>query len=109
MKDLNSEPRRLGRGSGGFSRRVRQGYLQGLSDVWSWDLGAVCEPDHREGEGRTLSKSRQRNRTNWRVSVEGGEVIAVEPNRDFEHVFQGGPDPFMEALEFAAERLRNGG
>jgi hypothetical protein len=69
----------------------------------------VHKSAHRKGEGRTVSKARQRNRTNWRVSREDGEVIAVEPNRDFEHVFEGGADPFMEALEFAAKQLRNGG
>lgn len=49
-----------------------------------------------------------RERTNWRVSTQGGDVVAVEPNRDFEHVFEGGKDPFMEALEYAAKQLREG-
>ena len=48
-----------------------------------------------------------RVRTNWRVRSERGEVVAIEPNRDFEHVFDG-DDPFMAALEYAAKKLREG-
>jgi len=33
-------------------------------------------------------------------------VIAVEPSREFDNEFVGGPDPFMEALKYAAEQLR---
>lgn len=106
MKDRSFELRRLGRGAGGYARRIRSGYLQGLSDVWSEDGGAVRQSAEREGKGRTVRQAHQR--TNWRVGVSGGEVIAVEPNREFEHVFDGGGDPFMEALEYAAKQLREG-
>lgn len=43
---------------------------------------------------------------NWLVRRERGDILAVEPNGDYEHVFTGGPDPFGEALKFAAARLR---
>lgn len=42
---------------------------------------------------------------NWRVGTEHGEVVAIEPDRRHDTVFTG-PDPFMEALEYAAKRLR---
>lgn len=44
---------------------------------------------------------------NWRVRREDGEVLAIEPNREYEHVFDG-DDPYTDALEFAAEQLRRG-
>lgn len=107
MKDLNSgDPRRSGRGARDFSRRIRSGYLQGLSDVWSTDLGAVHQPRDGKGQGSPVRKTRER--TNWRVGTQGNDVVAVEPNREFEHVFEGGKDPFMEALEYAARQLREG-
>lgn len=105
MRDLNSDLRRYRGASGGYTRRVRQGYLQGLSDVWSWNMGAVHQPDNRKGSGRSVRQPNKR--VNWRVHSERGEVVAVEPNRDFEHVFDG-DDPFQAALEFAAKQLREG-
>lgn len=105
MKDLNSgDFRRSGRGAGSLSRRIRRGYLQGLSSVWSEDLGAVHQPRNGKGKAGTVRSPRQR--TNWRVKSEAGEVLAIEPNREFEHTFEGGSDPFMEALEYAAKQLR---
>lgn len=107
MKDLNDgDLRRLGRGAGGYSRRIRSGYLSRLSDVWSTDDGAVHQSANGKGKSGTVRKSRQR--TNWKVSCEHGEVVAIEPNREFEHVFEGGKDPLMEALEYAAKQLRGG-
>lgn len=106
MKDRSFELRRLGRGAGGYSRRVRSGYLSRLSDVWSQDQGAVHQSAEREGKGRTVRQAHQR--TNWRVGIHDGEVVAIEPSRDFEHVFNGGGDPFQEALEYAAKQLREG-
>lgn len=49
-----------------------------------------------------------RDKVNWRVGTQDGEVVAVEPNRDFEQVFDGGPDPFWDAVEFAAKKIREG-
>lgn len=47
--------------------------------------------------------------TNWRVHrTKDGDIVAVEPNREFESVFDGGKDPFMEALEYAAKKIREG-
>lgn len=104
MKDLNSgDFRRVG-GASRYSRRIRNGYRASLSDVWSRDGGAVREPRNRTGQGGAVRKSRER--TNWRVKTERGEVLAIEPNREFEHTFEGGKDPFMEALEYAAKQLR---
>jgi len=107
MKDLNSgDLRRSGRGAGDFSRRIRSGYLSRLSDVRGEDLGAVREPRNQKGKAGTVRGPQQR--TNWRVKMEAGEVLAIEPNREFEHTFEGGADPFMEALEYAAKQLREG-
>ena len=45
--------------------------------------------------------------TNWIVRRNPtGEVVAVEPNRDFEEVFEGGDDPYWDAIEYAATQLR---
>lgn len=51
-----------------------------------------------------MKKAKHQN-TNWKVRSEDGDVVAIEPNRDFEHVFEGS-DPFMAALEYAAKQLR---
>lgn len=64
------------------------------------------EPRNGKGKARTMRGPQQR--TNWKVRVERGEVLAIEPNREFEHTFEGGSDPFMEALEYAAKQLRGG-
>lgn len=48
-----------------------------------------------------------RTKVNWRVGTQAGEVVAIEPNRDFEHVFEG-DDPFMAAIEYAAKQIREG-
>lgn len=53
-------------------------------------------------------RSHERDRVNWRVKTEDGEVLAIEPDREHEHVFEGGADPLMAAIEFAAKRLREG-
>jgi len=39
------------------------------------------------------------------VRREAGEVLAVEPNREYEHVFEG-DDPYTAALMYAAKQLR---
>lgn len=44
--------------------------------------------------------------TNWMVRRDGGDVVAVEPDREHEHVFEGGLDDFGAALNFAAAELR---
>ena len=50
----------------------------------------------------------RRPHTSWivRRNYGSGDVVAIEPNREFEHVFEGGKDPYQEALEFAAAELR---
>lgn len=59
----------------------------------------------REGAPKKTSAWKSDGGPNWLVRREDGEVIAVEPERVFEHVFTG-DDPFSEALEFAAAQLR---
>jgi hypothetical protein len=34
--------------------------------------------------------------------------LAIEPNREYEHVFEGGSDPYWDAVEYAAKELREG-
>lgn len=55
---------------------------------------------------RVAPTRKPREKVNWRVLCHGKEVVAVEPNREFEHVFEGGPDPFWAAVEYAAKQLR---
>lgn len=44
---------------------------------------------------------------NWRIKLlDNGSVLALEPGREYENIFEGGPDPFWEAVEFAAAELR---
>lgn len=44
---------------------------------------------------------------NWRIYCRAdGKVLALEPGREYENIFEGGPDPFWEAVEFAAAELR---
>lgn len=57
-------------------------------------------------DGR-VSVRKVREKGNWRVRSERGEVVAIEPDREHEHVFEGA-DPFMDALEYAAKQLREG-
>ena len=53
---------------------------------------------------------RKHRTTNWRIRrMNSNEVVAIEPGRDYKEVFNGGTDPLMEALEYAAEQLRKGG
>lgn len=106
MRDLNRELRRSGRGPGQYSRRLRSGYLSHLQDLWSQDHGTVHQPTYRKGKEGAVRAPREK--LNWRVQSEGGEVIAVEPDLKHEHVFEGGADPFQEALEYAAKQLREG-
>lgn len=51
-----------------------------------------------------------REKVNWRIGAgeKGGEVVAIEPNREFEHAFEGGSDPLMDAIEYAAKQIREG-
>lgn len=86
MKDHSVELRRLGRG---YARRVT----------------AANRAVLRERPTVTRAE-KQRDKRNWRVETSSGEVVAVEPERTHEHVFQGGDDPFWQAVEFAAKQLR---
>ena len=43
---------------------------------------------------------------NWKVKALDHCVIAFEPDGVHEQVFSGGPDPFWDAVQFAARCLR---
>lgn len=66
------------------------------------------KPADREGKSRPVRKPREK--VNWRIGAgeKGGEVVAIEPNREFEHAFEGGSDPLMDAIEYAAKQIREG-
>jgi hypothetical protein len=50
----------------------------------------------------------KRRLLNWRVEYCGPtKALAIEPGREHEWVFEGGPTPFDAALAFAAARLRD--
>jgi hypothetical protein len=89
-------------GQRGLSRRIRNHYQSELSELWSETFGAVCKPDDRIGKTSPM----RRPLTNWIVKRDGDRVIAVEPSREYENVFDGGDDPFSAALDFAAAQLR---
>lgn len=55
--------------------------------------------------GETASMPRKVS-LNWRVVVEHGQVLAIEPGKDFEHVFEGGIDDYWTAVEFAASQIK---
>lgn len=43
---------------------------------------------------------------NWRITRIEDEVVALEPGREYEQVFDLGADPFWDAVQFAARCLR---
>lgn len=83
--------------------RLRRSDQESLSRV-SGDPGPAVRGRSRTRKASPTWKPDGAN-TNWRVGRDGADVVAVEPNRDYEHVFDGA-DPFGEALEYAAEQLR---
>ncbi len=101
MRDYSGDLRRFG--GSRYPSRVRAGNRARVSELYGED-GAVLPRRERTAAEKAAHKAR-RQRTNWRVRTEFGETLAIEPDREFEHVF-GGPDPFTEALEFAAAELR---
>ena len=101
MRDNSHPLRRVGRPAS-YAQRVRHGNQQALSEMWSTTLGAVYAPK-RGGETTSM---RRKVSLNWRVTVERGQVLAIEPDKDFEHVFEGGGDPFWAAVEFAAAQIK---
>lgn len=95
MRDYSVELRRFG---GEHDRRVHAG-----------NVAALREPGVRRGYRAAGKVSRPASaRVNWRVCMEDGHVLAIEPNRQFEHVFEGGSDDYWAAVEYAAKQLREG-
>lgn len=101
MRDNSHPLRRVGRPAT-YAARVRRGNSQALSEMYGRTLGAVYTP---KWTGETASM-RGKISLNWRVVVEHGQVLAIEPGKDFEHVFEGGVDPYWTAVEFAASRIK---
>lgn len=111
MKAVRGDLRRSGRGFRTYARRVRRSHLDRLQELWGSDGGAVRQPHHRQAAPTPVRKPpplKQRQAKNWNVRVERGEVLALEPGQEHEHVFEGGKDPFLAALEYAAKKIREG-
>jgi len=60
----------------------------------------------RDDDTVAAQRRARRCEKNWRVKTTDEGVLALEPGRDFEQVFEGGADPFWSAVEYAAARLR---
>ena len=68
--------------------------------------GEQRRPKHRRIE-QMSDYQQARLEHNWRVKcLDTGEVLAFEPGREHEQVFEGGPDPFWDAVTCAAACLR---
>lgn len=103
MKDRShNDLRRAGRP--GRDRRVLRSNRSRLSNMPGQDGGVLHQPTHRKGTKNAVQKSRTSH--NWVVKRDGDTVIAIEPNRSYENVFEGGADPFGEALKYAAAELK---
>lgn len=63
------------------------------------------KPIDRKAQANALRQARLD--TNWRVKlISPTRVLALEPGRDYENIFEGGDDPFWEAVMFAAAEIR---
>lgn len=60
----------------------------------------------RDTDAVAHERQRARVEHNWRVTRIEGEVVALEPGREYEQVFDLGTDPFWDAVTFAAKCLR---
>lgn len=96
---------RRDRRDGGHPRRIRHSNHPKLRGLPSDDGSAVRR---RERAVQKASARAAHDSANWRVIryQDSGEVVAIEPNRDYEHTFDGYDDDLMSAIEFAAQRLR---
>ena len=102
MKDYG-DIRRVGRGR--RDSRVLRSHRQQLQELWSVDGGAMHKPHDRKTPSSALRQTRLN--TNWRVKqLSPSLVLALEPGRDYENIFEGGDDPFWEAVTFAAAEIR---
>lgn len=65
------------------------------------------EPLDRKAQARAVRQARLD--TNWRVKmISPTRVLALEPGREYENIFEGGTDPFWDAVTFAASEIRKG-
>lgn len=102
MKDYG-DIRRVGRGR--RNCRVLRSHRDRLQELWSVDGGAMREPANKKTQ--TLALRQARLDTNWRVKlISPTRVLALEPGREYENIFEGGDDPFWEAVMFAASEIR---
>ena len=63
------------------------------------------QPRPKPVDGAKLRAQRLEN--NWRIKhTDDGEILALEPGREHEQVFEGGDDPYWDAVQFAAKCLR---
>lgn len=107
MKDRSRELRRVGRGR--YLTRVHRGNKARLSELPEGEGRAMRGREAARPGPKTSSRRADGACTNWRVTRYGsGEIVAIEPNRDYEHTFEGGEDPYWEAVQYAAEQLRKG-
>lgn len=78
--------------------RVRKATLERMSDEWSLNGGATRPAPAKRGERAT--------KTNWRIQRYGPrEVVAIEPDREYETPFYG-EGAFWAAVEHAAAELK---
>jgi hypothetical protein len=89
----------------GHPPRVRRGVEERLHDLPGQDGRTVQGLARARPKAPTWQPHGGAN-ANWAVRRDGGEIVAIEPNEDYEHTFAGGDDPFGVALEFAAKKLR---
>lgn len=93
---------RRARGGEDYTARIRGSYRKRLRGVPREDGRMVLG---REGLAKKTPTWKSDGCANWRVRREDGDVLAIEPDGVYEHVFDG-DDPWLDALIFAAEQLR---
>lgn len=104
MKDNSHDLRRVGKP--GMARRIHAGNQLRLSELFGGDGEQMHQPAHRPPEKDAVHKPHTTH--NWRVISRGKQAIAIEPNKEFENIFEGGDDPLLAALEYAAAELKKG-
>lgn len=102
MKDCG-DIRRVGRGQ--RDARVLRSHHSRLQERWIEDGGAMLTTADRKAIAAAARQARVEN--NWRVKqLSPTLVLALEPGREYENLFEGGDDPYWEAVTHAAAELR---